>query len=199
MTEEIKRYTQADIDELEAQAEELNRKIHEAKAHLRADLVDDLDAHYASVLPGMVVAAHTMFNDGTSEYLFIASTKVSLNYDMTRELTMYGAELRVRQEKVEYAESHISVSLDAEGRMVRVLFPGETEDPNSFYDYDIFTADELSKASGEVRRRIADAMDRHNNAHAENGKKTLEKFLRDVREKRKEMTREAGDDQVELA
>ena len=199
MTEEIKRYTQADIDEMEAQAEELNRKIHEAKAHLRADLVDDLDAHYASVLPGMVVASHKMFPDGYSNYLFVTSTSVSLKYDMTRELTMHGIKFRVTRTSPELEDSYITVSLDAEGRMVRWLFPGDTEDPNAFYDYDIFPADELSKASGEVRRKIADAMDRHNSAHAENGKKTLEKFLRDVRVKRKEIATETGDEQVDLA
>jgi hypothetical protein len=118
---------------------------------------------------------------------------------MTRELTMHGIEFRVTRTSPELEDSYITVSLDNEGRMKRVLFHGDTEDPNAFYDYDILPADELSKASREVRRRIADAMDRHNRDHAENGKKTLEKFLRDVRGKRKEMAKKAGDDQVELA
>ena len=199
MPEEKKHYTQADIDEMEAQAEKLNRKINEAKASLRVDLVDELDAHYASVLPGMVVASHTMFPDGDSDYLFVTSTKVSLKYDMTRELTMYGIEFNVRNRSVDVDDSYITVGLDADGKMEHVLFPGDEEDPESYYNYDIFPADDLSKASGEVRKRIADAMDRHNRNHAEEGKKTLEKFLRQFREKRKEITRESGDEQVELA
>lgn len=191
MAEETRHWTQADIENMRDQVAELNTRICEAEAYIAMEKVGYLEDHFKRELTGKVIMSEHPWNDGDSMYMYITFVKVELDWSGKRSLRIGGVSLRVKQDNIgddSGRSASIGIDLDDDGHPLRVLFGTESEpDDNVSYSYRVVDPEELAKPKGIVRKQIEHALELRNAAHAELGKKAVEKFLREFRGKRKEI------------
>lgn len=184
--EDKKHWTQEEIDQLKKQKDKIQEQIWAAEASLREETVGYLENHYRKELVGQVIMETKPAWDGWSFYLYITSVKVTLDFREVRNVHLRGISFHVARNEMDNDPNPLSFELDNDGQPVGVIFGTEPVPEGQDIRYRIVHADELSKAQGCVRTMIDRALELRNAAHAEEGTKSLEKFLREFRKARKE-------------
>lgn len=189
---EYKKYTNEDLERLNAERDRIDREISEAKACIRYEKIGHLEEYWSSKLLGKLCIPSEPHGYGS--FMYITSVHVDMDYRYEKYIKLDGLVLEIGSpvclvhDGISGGRRSISVSLDEAGRMKDAVMDGiERSDTANILHWRIIDSSDLSNKDGLLKATALESIRMKHDDVAERDSAAYEKFRRDVRTRKKEL------------